>query len=277
MKIIRFFTTIFIISIIILAACVNAQALEQKIFVTIKINGNCINTSVLPYFKDNRVFVPIRLVAESLGAEVDWVHEESKAVITNDEKTIELYLDSNEIWINSEKKEMDAQVELIDGYTMAPVRFIAEALDCSVQWDEMTYTALINKDNVEIPAAFITSRAYTDEDIIWLARIIYAEGAYKTIAGKVAVANVVLNRTRSDRFPDTIYDVIFDNDYCMQFPPAHKPGFRESIPSQECIIAAKMALEGINNIENCLFFNNSPFKNKSNDFYKKIDGEYFYF
>ena len=67
--------------------------------------------------------------------------------------------------------------------------------------------------------------------------------------GKVAIANVVINRAKSQAFPNTIRDVIFDKTYGKQFPPAHKPGFGEIKPDKSCVIAAKMALEGINNID----------------------------
>jgi len=69
-----------------------------------------------------------------------------------------------------------------------------------------------------------------------------------------------------------VYDVIFQKG---QFPPAYKSGFKELVPPDECIIAAKMALEGVNNIGNCLYFNNRPFTSRSGTFYKKIEGEYF--
>jgi spore germination cell wall hydrolase CwlJ-like protein len=89
---------------------------------------------------------------------------------------------------------------------------------------------------------------------------------------------VVLNRKKSPYFPDTIHDVIFEVDTgYVQFPPAHRSGFRETEPDNKSIIAAKMALEGINNIGDCLYFNNRPFKGKDKDLYKIIEGEYFYY
>ena len=51
-----------------------------------------------------------------------------------------------------------------------------------------------------------------------------------------------------------------------QNQPTHELGIK----------AAKMALEGVNNIGTCLYFNNRPFTSRSGSFYKKIEGEYFY-
>ena len=45
------------------------------------------------------------------------------------------------------------------------------------------------------------------------------------------------------RFPDTIYDVIFDDRYAIQFHPVTSPIICNT-PSEESIIAAKACLEG---------------------------------
>lgn len=252
------------------------SALTKQIYITVKVNGNCINMDEWPYLKDDRTFVSVRFVAEALGAEVKWVDEKKMVVIKDDYNYIELFVDSNKCYINAEEQLMDTSPEISDGRTMVPLRFISENLGCSVEWDEMTYSVLINKENAEVPAASIFNRPYTDEDVIWLSRIVSVEARGLSIDAKVAVANVVLNRVKSTQYPNSVYDVIFDTNYCVQFPPAHKEGFREIIPPGESVIAAKMALEGINNVETCMYFNYKPFPSRSKYFYKRIDGEYFY-
>lgn len=52
-------------------------------------------------------------------------------------------------------------------------------------------------------------QSISDEDKDLLARIVHAEAKGEPYAGKVAVATVVLNRVKDDRFPDTIRDVIY--------------------------------------------------------------------
>lgn len=50
------------------------------------------------------------------------------------------------------------------------------------------------------------------EETLCLALNIYHEARSKTLAGQVAVGNVTLNRVKSDRFPDTVCDVVFQED-----------------------------------------------------------------
>lgn len=255
----------------------HAQEITEQIFITLKINGTPIFSDTNPYIKQNRTYVPVRFVAEAFNMAVDWIQDEKKTVLTDDEHTIEMWIDSNKLIVNDQEILMDVNVEGFNGRTMVPVRYLAEIKGFEVKWDDYTYSVEMNKEGVAIPASNILNRSYTDEDIVWLARITHVEGRNLSLSGKLAIANVVLNRTKDPNFPDTIYNVIFDSRYTKQFPPAHKPGFKELKPDKSSVIAAKMALEGINNIDKCLYFNNRPFSNKSNDLYKIIDGEYFYY
>ena len=60
---------------------------------------------------------------------------------------------------------------------------------------------------------------YWDGAVMWLSRIIYAEANTEPLLGKIAVGNVIMNRVNSSEFPDTIYSVIFDKNYGIQFTP----------------------------------------------------------
>lgn len=256
----------------------HSSALSEQLFITVKINGQPIFVDTNPYIKQGRTFVPIRFVAEAFNMEVDWIQDEKKAVLKNEETTIEMWLDSNRLVVNGDEKEMDVCIEGVEGRTMVPIRHFAEILDFTVKWSDLTCSVELVKEGVEVPASSLMNRSYTDEDLMWLARIVDVEAHNLGIDAKVAVANVVLNRKKSPSFPNTIYGVIFDTKYSKQFPPAHRSGFNDRVPNKSSVIAAKMALEGINNIDECLFFNDEPFKSKKKDeLYKVIDGEYFYY
>ena len=55
-------------------------------------------------------------------------------------------------------------------------------------------------------------KTYSDEDLYWLSRVVYAEAGCDWFPDWVQrdVASVVLNRVSDPRYPDTIIDVIFD-------------------------------------------------------------------
>ena len=81
----------------------------------------------------------------------------------------------------------------------------------------------------------------SDEDLILLQRIVMAEAEGEPYAGKVAVANVVLNRLRSANYPDTIRGVIYQR---YQFSPVQNGRFDRVKPSADSIKAVAEALNG---------------------------------
>ncbi len=97
---------------------------------------------------------------------------------------------------------------------------------------------------------------YSYEDLYWLSRIISAEARGEPFVGQLAVGTVVINRTQSDYYPDTIYKVIFDKVGGIQFTPASTGSvYRE--PTESSVIAAKLCLEGFSLDPTILFFFNS--------------------
>lgn len=83
--------------------------------------------------------------------------------------------------------------------------------------------------------------ALDDEDLLLLQRIVMAEAEGEPYEGKIAVANVVLNRLRSANFPDTIYKVLYQK---YQFSPVANGRFDRVKPNEDSIRAVNEALNG---------------------------------
>ena len=98
-------------------------------------------------------------------------------------------------------------------------------------------------------------RFYRPDEVLWLARIIHAESRGEPLIGQIAVGNVVLNRVRSAYYPNTIYGVIFDRKWGVQFSPV-LDGTIYNTPSYNATLAAKIALEGYDVSDGAFFFLN---------------------
>lgn len=68
-----------------------------------------------------------------------------------------------------------------------------------------------------------------------------AEAEGEPYEGKVAVANVVLNRLRSANYPDTIKEVIYQKS---QFSPVRNGRLKRVSPNEDTIHAVNEALNG---------------------------------
>jgi len=89
--------------------------------------------------------------------------------------------------------------------------------------------------------------------VFWLARIIHAEAQGEPLLGQIAVGNVVLNRVKSAYYPNTIYGVIFDRKYGVQFSPI-LDGSIYNTPSFNSTLAAKICLDGYDTSGGAFFF-----------------------
>ena len=95
----------------------------------------------------------------------------------------------------------------------------------------------------------------SDEDYDTLLRIVEAEAGSEDIKGRVLVANVIMNRVKSEDFLNTVTEVVWDNsDGVPQFSPTYDGRINEVAVSDETREAVKQALKGTDYSEGALFF-----------------------
>lgn len=241
----------FIISCIFFAALTSMLAFNANAASTcLVINGNPYTGSM--YVNNGCIYVPLRSICESNGYNVDWDPASYSAIISSDSGQTSFSGKNGCIIRNSSM--------------YAPIRVLVTALSGDIFWDGSTSTAsvVLNsssvlstdfafKDNAATLSAPVS--AYTEDELFWLARIIYAEARGESMEGKIAVGNCILARVASDDFPDTIYNVIFDKKYAVQYEPVLN-GTIYNTPDDDCYEAARRCLEGENAVINCLYFFN---------------------
>lgn len=103
--------------------------------------------------------------------------------------------------------------------------------------------------------AILNVNGITEEELYLLANIIYCEAGCEPYIGKVAVGNVVMNRVKSSRQPDTIEGVIYAKG---QFSPVKngslERALRRGSADESCYQAALEALSGAKPVGDKLFF-----------------------
>ena len=134
--------------------------------------------------------------------------------------------------------------------------------------------------NGSIKPLLSADKYYRDDEVFWLARIITAEAQGESLLGQLAVGNVILNRVASPQYPSTIYGVIFDRKWGVQFSPV-LDGSIYNTPTYTATLAAMICLEGTNLSEDALFFLNpvtaeSGWIIKSREYLYSIGGHDFY-
>ncbi len=115
---------------------------------TFTLNGVEQTMDAAPYLKNGRTYLPIRYVAKAIGVSDDniiWNGAEKSVVLIKGDRVVKMVVGSNTLKINGIDTTMDVAPEVVDpGRTMLPVRWVAQALGATINWDEATQTVTVN-------------------------------------------------------------------------------------------------------------------------------------
>lgn len=124
-----------LIMLIILSTAAIAKEEPVKIY----INKGIIPSDQPPIIKNSRVLVPIRVIAEQLGADVSYDSGEKRVNINKDDISMTLVIGDDTIWYSDKEKSgpvaIDVPAMIKNGRTMVPLRAVAELFDMNVKWD----------------------------------------------------------------------------------------------------------------------------------------------
>ncbi|TYQ15769.1 UNVERIFIED_CONTAM: copper amine oxidase-like protein [Acetivibrio alkalicellulosi] len=114
-----------------------------------------------PFIDENgRTLIPVRFVVEDLGAKVDWNPQYKEVYITKNDVRVLIRINQTHIFINDQMKTMDTKAIIKDDRTYVPIRYVAEALGASVDWDSGSRTVIIKTitelEPTPIPGAVVT-------------------------------------------------------------------------------------------------------------------------
>ncbi len=112
----------------------------------ININGEVVEVET-PYIAGVGVtLVPMRVISEAFGAEVNWDGDTKTVTVVLGDKTIVVTIDSKTATVNGEEMALEEAPELTEnGFTMIPLRFISEQLGAEVDYIHETQTISVEK------------------------------------------------------------------------------------------------------------------------------------
>lgn len=102
------------------------------------VNGNRVAKDSDIHIIDGSTFVPLRTVAEHLGASVTWEPQDQRISMVKDNVCVLLSVGSDTAEINGEKVIFNTPIFLAGESAYVPVRMLAETFGAEVLWDELT-------------------------------------------------------------------------------------------------------------------------------------------
>lgn len=113
--------------------------------ITVLYNGAPLSFDVPPLLKNSRTLVPLRVIFEALGAEVDWDDSTKTVYAKSGDTEIALPVGKGEFYKNGTPVSLDVPAIIDESRTLIPLRAAADAFGCEVDWDGETRTVLITK------------------------------------------------------------------------------------------------------------------------------------
>lgn len=246
--------------------------------VRVRVDGAPFSGDVL--VKNNTTYVGARKFATDLDPTATVTYNSNTRTLSVHSKTLALTLvdGSHYIVANGRYLYFDQPVFVQNGTMYAPIMNLYRAFDAKIKWNSDLHGFMVTRGSGGIASG---SSYYRSDEVLWLSRIISAEAKGEPLRGKIAVGNVILNRVRSSAFPNTIYGVIFDRKYGVQFTPTAN-GTIYQAPTEESIIAAKICLEGYTVSSGILYFVNpikapNSWASRNRAYFGKIGNHAFYY
>ena len=223
---------------------------------SVSVNGSSL--SVKGIVINSTYYVPFRAFANSIGASYSYDSKSKTSVMKLNGLTLSATDGCYVSYANDRTLfSISPTVIMSDGRMYIPAETVAKAVGMNLKASSLSVAF-----SGDVKPLISAAKYYRSDEVLWLARIIHAESRGEPLLGQIAVGNVVLNRVKSSDFPNTIYGVIFDRKYGVQFSPILN-GTIYNEPSYNSILAAKICLEGFDISEGALYFLYPPLSTSS--------------
>ena len=136
---------VFGLAVSTLAAPINQASfyLNQSYYL---VNNSQQSMDAAPFIQNNRTYVPIRYLSYACGLtdqDVQWDEVFRTVTLSQGDKILQLQVSIDQAIINGFVYDLDVAPVIRHGRTFLPARFIAEAFDYKVTWDEHNRTVSI--------------------------------------------------------------------------------------------------------------------------------------
>lgn len=105
--------------------------------------------------KQNGQLVPLRYVAESIGAKVEWDNAKQQAIVLRGPIQLIFTIGQKEAVLNQERIPLSAEATIIDHKTMVPLDVLNQVFNAKLNWDEATGIHIGEEDIVSNGSYFV--------------------------------------------------------------------------------------------------------------------------
>lgn len=131
-----------LLTLLIPSLVIGAEAPKS---IKLYLNDKQLKPEVSPQLIKGNTLVPVRIIAEELGAIVGWNEKDRKVTVHRDNLSMELTIDKEMVMVNGKKESLEVAPIIVEGNTLLPLRFIGEKMGAKFNWDGLSYAVHIFK------------------------------------------------------------------------------------------------------------------------------------
>jgi len=120
--------------------------------VRLVVDGREVQASPAPVIRGGRTLVPVRVVAENLGAVVQWQAQDRSVTVVRGGREVKMRIDNRLVDLGGDYLLTDVPPCLIQDRTFIPLRLVAETLGVWIGWDAATGTVRVDSGRQPNPA-----------------------------------------------------------------------------------------------------------------------------
>lgn len=112
----------------------------------LKVGDKMTMMDTMPMVKNGTTYIPLRYLAEGIGAKVAWNKAAGQVTVMAGKDTMKFWVGKNTVDVNGKSQKIEA-VSMVDsnGRTMVPLRSITELLGWDVKWNKSTGEITLTK------------------------------------------------------------------------------------------------------------------------------------
>lgn len=112
--------------------------------INLVVDGKKVTPTVDPVVESGTTLVPLRVISETLGADVTWEQSKQQATIKTAAYTVVFTIGSKSYTVNGASKTLIVAPKAVNGSTLVPIRAFSESIGATVNYNASTKTASID-------------------------------------------------------------------------------------------------------------------------------------
>lgn len=139
---------------------------------------------VKPVLKSSDIFVPVRAVADAMGADISLNSSTDDITLTFNENKLQFINGMKAVFVNGQAHGINDSIFITNNRLMVPLKFMAEKLGCEYKWNTTTNTAELTADYTPVTSKDNTVPESTEKFVPYLPELTPMDEATKAVLMK---------------------------------------------------------------------------------------------